>query len=284
MAAEEGKREVILADNLGFCYGVKRAIQLARDCASPDRDAFTLGPIIHNPQMVARLDAEGVGNIDDLSQLDKGTVIVRSHGVGPSVYDEIEHKGLNMVDATCPHVKKAQTSAHALAEEGYQVVIVGEKRHPEVQSIMEWAGEKAVVVETLEEAGELHHYAKLGVVSQTTFSGDMFKKIVNVLLDKSSEVKILRTICTATDLRQNAAVKLADDVDLMIVIGGKNSANTTRLAQLCAEKENCVTYHIETAAEVCDDWFDKVKKIGITAGASTPDWIIKEVYEKCQKK
>lgn len=282
MAAGESKREVILAENLGFCYGVKRAIQLARDCASPKRDAFTLGPIIHNPQMVARLDEEGVGTIDTLDELKKGTVIVRSHGVGPSVYDEIKEKGLNMVDATCPHVRKAQLAAHALSGENYQVIIIGEKRHPEVKSILEWAGDKAIAVETEEEATEVGRFGKIGVVAQTTFSGDKFKKIVNVLLDKSPEVKIIRTICTATDMRQEAAVKLADEVDVMIVIGGKNSANTTRLAQLCAEKK-CVTYHIETADEVREEWFDKSKKIGITAGASTPDWIIKEVYVKCQK-
>ena len=119
-------------------------------------------------------------------------------------------------------------------------------------------------------------------MSQTTFSGARFKRIVSVLLDKSSDVRIIRTICTATDLRQSSAVKLAGEVELMIVVGGKNSANTTKLAQLCSEK--CKTYHIETAAEVCDEWFATIKKIGITAGASTPDWIIKEVYEKCQKK
>lgn len=279
---EECKRDVKLAENLGFCYGVKRAIKLARDCASPNNDAFTLGPIIHNPQMVARLNSEGVGAVDSLDQIEKGTVIVRSHGVGPAVYDEIERRGLQLVDATCPHVKKAQMAAHSLAGEGYKVIIVGEKHHPEVRSILEWAGEGAVVVETEAEASNLRRHTKIGVVAQTTFSGENFKHIIEVLLGKSDEIKILRTICTATDMRQNAAMKLADKVDLMIVIGGKNSANTTRLAQLCAEKK-CVTYHIETADEVCDDWFDKVKKIGITAGASTPDWIIKEVYEKCQK-
>ncbi len=275
-------REVYLAENLGFCYGVKRAIQLAESSVAPQSRSYTLGPIIHNPQMVARLAEEGIGKIETLDEITEGTVIVRSHGVGPHVYDRIEAKGLNLVDATCPHVRKAQNSAKSLSDEGYQVVIVGDKNHPEVRSILEWAGEGAVAVDTEAEAEGLPVYGKLGIVSQTTFSGARFKKIVGVLLDKSSDVRIIRTICTATDLRQSAAVKLAGEVELMIVVGGKNSANTTKLAQLCSEK--CKTYHIETAEEVCDEWFATIKKIGITAGASTPDWIIKEVYEKCQKK
>ena len=274
--------EVILADNLGFCYGVKRAIQLAEDSAAPGQVTNTLGPIIHNPQMVAKLAENGVGTVDSLDEVKGGTIIIRSHGVGPDVYDRVEAMGLNMVDATCPHVRKAQSSAKMLADEGYQVVIIGEKHHPEVKSIIEWAGDGAVAIETEEEADALPKYGKLGVVAQTTFSAPKFKLIVERLLDKSSDVKILRTICTATDQRQSAAMKLATEVDLMIVIGGKNSANTTRLAQLCRDK--CKTYHIETADELRDDWFDKIKKIGITAGASTPDWIIKEVYKKCQKK
>ena len=274
--------EVILADNLGFCYGVKRAIQLAEDSAAPGQVTNTLGPIIHNPQMVAKLAENGVGTVDSLDEVKEGTIIIRSHGVGPDVYDRVEAMGLNMVDATCPHVRKAQSSAKMLADEGYQVVIIGEKRHPEVKSIIEWAGDGAVAIETEEEADALPKYGKLGIVAQTTFSAPKFKLIVERLLDKSSDMKILRTICTATDQRQSAAMKLATEVDLMIVIGGKNSANTTRLAQLCGDK--CKTYHIETADELRDDWFDKIKKIGITAGASTPDWIIKEVYKKCQKK
>ncbi|ORU00288.1 4-hydroxy-3-methylbut-2-enyl diphosphate reductase [Anaerovibrio sp. JC8] len=274
--------EVILADNLGFCYGVKRAIQLAEDSAVPGQVTNTLGPIIHNPQMVAKLAENGVGTVNSLDEVKGGTIIIRSHGVGPAIYERIEAMGLNMVDATCPHVRKAQSSAKMLADEGYQVVIIGEKHHPEVRSIIEWAGEGAVAIETEEEAEALPRYGKLGVVAQTTFSVSKFKQIAERLIDKSNDIKYLRTICTATDQRQSSAIKLAGEVDLMLVIGGKNSANTTRLAQLCSDK--CKTYHIETADELRDEWFDKIKKIGITAGASTPDWIIKEVYKKCQKK
>ena len=273
--------QVILADYLGFCYGVKRAIKMARENARQDGQANTLGPIIHNPQMVERLKSEGVGTVDRVEDMEKGTIIIRSHGVGPEIYDRVEQRGLRLVDATCPHVRKAQLSAKELHDEGCRVVIIGEKEHPEVQSIFDWSGREAVTIETEAEAEKLEHCARLGIVSQTTFSGERFERIVGRLLDKSRDIRILRTICTATDQRQSAAVALAKQVDMMLVVGGKNSANTTRLAQLCAQ--SCKTYHIETAAELQPEWFDKIEKIGITAGASTPDWIIKEVYKKCQK-
>ena len=273
--------EVILADYLGFCYGVKRAIKIARENAAPDGSACTLGPIIHNPQMVERLKDEGVGTIDCLDDLKRGKVIIRSHGVGPETYEKAEAMGLECVDATCPHVKKAQLSAKELAEEGRFVVIVGEKEHPEVHSIVQWAGGNVAVIETVAEAASVPNASRLGIISQTTFSGERFREIVSALLDKSRDIRVMRTICTATDQRQRAARELASKVDVMLVIGGKNSANTTRLAQLCAKI--CRTYHIETAEELRPAWFDNIEKIGITAGASTPDWIIKEVYKKCQR-
>ncbi len=273
--------EVILADYLGFCYGVKRAIKIARENAAPDGSSCTLGPIIHNPQMVERLKDEGVGTIDCLDDLKRGKVIIRSHGVGPETYERAEAMGLECVDATCPHVKKAQLSAKELAEEGRFVVIVGEKEHPEVHSIVQWAGGNVAVIETVAEAASVPNASRLGIISQTTFSGERFREIVSALLDKSRDIRVMRTICTATDQRQRAARELASKVDVMLVIGGKNSANTTRLAQLCAKI--CRTYHIETAEELQPAWFDNIEKIGITAGASTPDWIIKEVYKKCQR-
>ena len=274
--------EVILAEHLGFCYGVKRAIEIARQNASTDGTSSTLGPIIHNPQMVERLKNEGVGTVSSLDEMEDGLVIIRSHGVGPKVYEKAASRGLELVDATCPHVKKAQLSAKLLSEEGYTVVIVGEKNHPEVKSIFEWTEQNAYIIETEAEVDALPSIGKLGIVSQTTFSGEKFRSIVSCLLEKSREIKILRTICTATDLRQTSALELAKNVDVMIVVGGKNSANTSRLAQLCATK--CKTYHIETVAELQDEWLDHVNKIGITAGASTPDWIIKEVYKQCQNR
>ncbi len=273
--------EIVTAEHLGFCYGVKRAINMAREQGKEKGCVYTLGPIIHNPQMVALLEREGVHPINDLSQVDSGTVIIRSHGVGPHIYEQAAQRNLQIVDATCPHVKKAQLSAQKLAEDGYTVVIIGEKMHPEVKSIHEWAGPKTLSVETVEETKKVPEVARLGIVAQTTFSHIKFNQIVGELLNKSHDIKILRTICTATDQRQAAAEALARRVDMMLVIGGKNSANTTRLACLCAEC--CQTHHIETADELQVEWFTNIEKIGVTAGASTPDWLIKEVYEKCRK-
>ena len=258
--------EVILSECLGFCYGVKRAIKIAEEHA--DGKSCTLGPIIHNPQMVERLKAKGVGTVEDLKAMEEGTIIIRSHGVGPQVYEEAKTRGLNLVDATCPHVKKAQMSAKDLAQDGRTVVIIGEKNHPEVKGIFEWSNNRAIIVESEQDAQNLPPCPKLGIVSQTTVSGENFVKTVAHLLGKS------------TDQRQKAALELAGKVDVMIVIGGRNSANTTRLAQLCRTK--CTTYHIETAQELKPVWLEKADKVGITAGASTPDWIIGEVYKKCQ--
>ena len=272
--------KVILAKHHGFCYGVKRAVKIAQDNAKLEGNAYTLGPIIHNPQMVEKLTNEGVGMIHSLDDISQGTVIIRSHGVGPETYKEAENMGLNLVDATCPHVKKAQMAAYDLSEAGYQVVIVGEKAHPEVKSIFEWSKKCAIIVEHESELNDMTFLGKVGIVAQTTFSGDEFQRIVNSLTKKVENVKIERTICNATEKRQEAAVELANQVDMMIVIGGKNSANTTRLAELCLKK-NKHTYHIETVNEIEDDWFiNGINTIGITAGASTPDWLIEEVYNK----
>ena len=271
--------EVILAEHLGFCYGVKRAIKIAKKNAGGK--SCTLGPIIHNPQMVERLKSEGVGMTEDLNSVSEGTIIIRSHGVGPQTYEEIQRRGLNLVDATCTHVKKAQLSAKELADGGYSVVIIGEKKHPEVKSIFEWTNNTATIIENETEAENFAPCQKLGIVSQTTISEEHFNKVILKLLNKSKDIRILRTICTATEQRQKAAMELADKVDVMIVVGGKNSANTTKLAKLC--KSKCRTYHIETAEEISPEWFNQCKKIGITAGASTPDWIIREVSLKCQR-
>ena len=234
--------EVILADDYGFCYGVKRAIKTAKDNIDLSKKVCTLGPIIHNPQMVKSLADEGIGIVESVDEMENGKIIIRSHGVGPSIYDAIKAKGLELADATCPHVKKAQMSAKTLADEGFKVIIIGEKNHPEVKSIKEWAGKNSLVIGSQEEAENIAFVSKLGIVAQTTFSAKAFSEIVNILLTKSYDIRILRTICT----------------------------------------EHCVTHHIETVDELHDDWFNNIKKIGITAGASTPDWIIKEVYEKCK--
>ncbi|EAX46538.1 hydroxymethylbutenyl pyrophosphate reductase [Thermosinus carboxydivorans Nor1] len=273
--------KIILAEYRGFCYGVKRAIETAYACIGQG-PVYTLGPIIHNPQLVQRLSEQGVVMANTLEQIPAGRVIIRSHGVGPEVYDQARARSLEVVDATCPHVRKAQQAARQLAEKGYYVAVVGEPNHPEVKSIVAWAGERVTVVETPADAQNLPYHEQLGVVAQTTFASDQFNTIVDILKTKCREIEVSRTICTATDQRQQAAIKLARKVDVMVVVGGKNSANTSRLAELC-RLQGCPTYHVETAQELKIDWFTGVQTVGITAGASTPDWIIEEVYSKMQE-
>lgn len=274
--------EIKIAKACGFCFGVRRAIQIAEDSVKEKRQAYTLGPIIHNPQLVNALKEKGVSPISEIDELGNGdTLIIRSHGVGPAYYKKAEQMGLELLDATCPHVRKAQLDAKHIIEKGYDLVILGEKKHPEVISIAKWAGDKGLVIETIEEAENLPHHAKLGVVVQTTFEARELERIKAVLETKADELEMHATICTATQERQESAIQLAKESDMMIVVGGKNSANTTRLAQVC-QKENCPTYHIETAAELETAWFAGKNKIGITAGASTPDWIIQEVVSKME--
>lgn len=267
-----------IAENCGFCYGVKRAVNMAQDTSDQLERSYTLGPIIHNPQVVSNLEEHGVYAVDSLDEIPGGTVIIRSHGVGPAVYEEATDKGLKVVDATCPHVKKAQQDAKSVIDSGMSLVILGEKKHPEVISINLWAQNKGIVIETEEEAKILPFVENRGVVVQTTFSQFKFQSIIDILEEKTQNLKVFKTICTATQERQNSAVELAKTVDLMIVVGGKNSGNTNRLAEVCRDV-GCTTYHIETAAELQLDWFNHVQTVGVTAGASTPDWIIKEVID-----
>lgn len=271
--------EIVKAKNYGFCYGVKRAIEMAQNCIGIEGSKHTLGPIIHNPQMVKKLEDQGITVADRLENICDGTVIIRSHGVGPVVYEQAKERGLQIIDATCPHVKQAQKAAKELLDDGYRVVVVGERHHPEVKSIVEWTNNTAIIIENIEDAAKLVFESRLGVVAQTTFAIGDFESIIAILATKTDDLKINRTICTATEVRQQAAVDLAEKVEVMIVIGGKNSANTSHLAELCSQRK-CKVYHIETAEELRKDWFSGIKSVGITAGASTPDWVIEEVYQK----
>ena len=269
--------EIKIAEYCGFCYGVKRAVEMAEKAAADRINGATLGPLIHNPQFIAELEAKGIACKDDLDQFAAGeTVIFRSHGVGPEVYEKAEAKQLNIIDATCPNVRMAQKKAFQAAQDGYLPIIVGEKNHPEVKSIKKWAGENAIVVEYLKDISEVPQKDKYAVIIQTTFELQKFEEILAVLQkERKGEYRVERTICLATSQRQNAAMKLAGEVDAFIVIGGRNSANTRHLYELVASK--CPkAYHIETAAELEQEMFRDCIKIGITAGASTPDRLIKE--------
>lgn len=271
--------EVLLADKAGFCFGVKRAINTAFEAAVKG-NVYCLGPLIHNPQEVERLRQSGVRTVDDFSSLHAGEfLIIRSHGVPPQVLEQARAKGLTIIDLTCPFVGKAQRDAKALCKDGYQVVVVGEKKHPEVQSILGYAGDNSVVIETADEVEGIKFQSRLGVVAQTTQSYGNFSEIVLKLLRLSKELKVFNTICNSTKERQDAARSLAGQVDIMIVVGGRNSANTTRLVSVCRQ-EGRPTYHIELADEIQDEWLAGVQKVGVTAGASTPDWVLEGVLEK----
>ena len=275
------KTRIELAPNAGFCFGVKRAIQLAEETAANYKDGpiYTLGPIIHNPQVVEQLKAKGIVPVTEPVETPPGVLIIRSHGAQRCLIEQARLAGHHIVDATCPFVKRAQELVQHLSEEGYQVVIIGEASHPEVKGLLSYAHRTALVVGDQADAEELKHFPRIGVVAQTTVPSDRFGQVVCALLRKSKELQIYNTICRSTEQRQQATSELARRADVMIIVGGRNSANTSRLAELCRQQGK-ETYHIETASELSVDWIRKKSLIGLSAGASTPDWIIKEVFER----
>lgn len=251
--------KVIIAKRAGFCFGVKRATQMAFEAAGKDNKTYTLGPIIHSPQVVQKLEQMGVKVVKDLDKTDSGTIIIRSHGVLASEMDEAVQKQLEIVDATCPFVKKAQEHVKSLSEAGYGVVVVGDADHPEVQGIVSYGGDKVFVVGSGEEVKRLPKMNKIGVVAQTTQSFENLKNVVSECLLRGGEIRVFNTICDATAVRQEEAKELACQVDCMLVVGGFNSANTRRLAEVCIEIQPR-TYHIETAAEIDPGWFREDRK------------------------
>ena len=271
--------EIIIAKHAGFCFGVKRATLLAFEKAADGVPTSTLGPIIHSPQVVQRLEEKGVSVVNNLSQIEKGRVILRSHGVTATEMKEAHEKGLEVVDATCPFVRKAQSYVKLLSDEGYEVLVVGDRDHPEVEGIVSYAGRTVTVVASAEEAMSLPTMQRLGVVAQTTQSYETLQTVVQVCLAKVQELRVFNTICDATSVRQDEAKILARKVECMIVIGGYNSANTRRLAEICLELQHN-THHVETVDQLSEEWFNSVKSVGITAGASTPKWLIDEVVER----
>jgi 4-hydroxy-3-methylbut-2-enyl diphosphate reductase len=272
--------KIILAESAGFCFGVKRATSMAFDAAEHYHQICSLGPIIHSPQLVKKLEEKGVRVIGRVDEIPEGAVIIRSHGVTSEELDGILAREMKIVDATCPFVKKAQDHAALLSREGYVVILVGEAEHPEVQGIVSYARDGEVfVVADRNQAEELPRKSRIGVVAQTTQSFENLRQVVEVCLEKSKELRVFNTICNATTVRQNEARSIARQADMMLVIGGFNSANTNRLAQICQEIQER-THHVETADQIEAAWFSGVSTVGITAGASTPRWIIEEVMER----
>jgi small subunit ribosomal protein S1 len=276
--------EIIQAPNAGFCFGVRAAISKGEKLIEEGKGSIaTLGPLIHNPQEVARLESLGIVAHDDFDTITEANVLIRTHGVAPEVYQEAEARGLNWYDCTCPKVKHVQKIAQEEAEAGYQVLILGDCNHPEVIAIVGWSNHTAIVFYDIDELKSLSLEGKrVCLVSQTTERLERFEKAVEYLktLDLQ-ELKIFNTICSATRDRQQDASKLAKKVDLMIVIGGYNSANTRKLVTIC-EDAGTATKHVESAKDLEPSWFEGINKIGLTAGASTPDWIIREVIDKME--
>jgi 4-hydroxy-3-methylbut-2-enyl diphosphate reductase len=272
--------EIIVAKMAGFCFGVKRAIEITFDISKKDSEGvYTLGPIIHNPQVIEKLKGEGVPPIE-VDEIEKGAVkalIIRTHGIPRQLYNNIAARGFRIIDATCPFVKKAQHYAKLLKEKGYQVVILGDANHPEVKGLVSYAGEDVVVVNADSSLKGLK--PKVGIIVQTTQPVEALKKLLAGVAEHAKEIMVYNTICNSTALRLKETAEMARKVDVMVVVGGKNSANTTQLANLC-KSLSVKTHHIETAAEIDAQWFRDAQRTGITAGASTPDWIIKEVEKR----
>jgi 4-hydroxy-3-methylbut-2-en-1-yl diphosphate reductase len=271
--------KIIIAKTAGFCFGVQRAIEIAFKIAKAKRKGvYTLGPIIHNPQVVDKLKAKGIIPIENFkTKKDIKALIIRTHGIPRNLSKEISSSGCEIIDATCPFVKKAQYYAKLLSEEGYQVVILGEKNHPEVKSLMSYADDRVIVVDGKTPLPVFKN--KVGIVVQTTQPLEVLKKVLSDTLEHSKEIKVYNTICNSTALRLKETGNMAGKVDVMFVVGGKNSANTTQLTRLCMSL-SVPTRHIETSSEIRKAWIKGAKKIGITAGASTPKWIIKEVEKR----
>ena len=262
--------DIEVARFAGVCYGVERALGMAEKAADEARKPVnTLGPLIHNPLVVNDLERIGVGTASNVSEVEEGTLIIRAHGVVPSVVEDARVRGLDVLDATCPYVKKVHNAAERLVREGYQLIVVGESGHPEVEGIMGHAGDDAHVVSVPGDLDAIDLSRKVGVVVQTTQTPGALADVVAELSKRTMDLRVINTICSATQERQDSAAELARRVDAMIVVGGKNSGNTRRLAEICTAA--CPkTHHIEDASEIEAAWFDGVSHIGVTAGASTP--------------
>jgi len=272
--------EVTLAEHYGFCFGVKRAIEIAEN----SKNASTIGPLIHNNKEISRLktdyNVETLNSINDIKDIKKA--IIRTHGIPKDDLKFLKKNGIDIVDATCPFVTKPQQICEKMSDEGYDIVIFGDKNHPEVKGVMSYAKKNVSVVLNVDELKNRTFSNKIAVVSQTTRKFDEFMRIINYLILNHKEVRVFNTICNATFENQDAARKLAKKADIMIVIGGKNSSNTKQLYNI--SKEFCDdSYLIESENELKKEWFKNKEICGVTAGASTPNWIIENIIGKIKK-
>ena len=275
------KIKIVLAENAGFCFGVTKAVEKVYELAKTRTDIYTYGPIIHNESVVADLERKNVRVVntpEEISQIKKGTVVIRSHGVSRNIYEQISAQGLECVDATCPFVKRIHTIVDEESAKGRTIVVIGNPTHPEVEGIVGWTNGPVFVVETPEDAEKFSvpKDTQICLVSQTTYNYNKFKDTVEIFKQKGYNINIVNTICSATEERQTEADRISGQVDAMIVIGGAHSSNTRKLYEICSRK--CAyTYFVQKADDLPGDFPDGVKTVGITAGASTPKNIIEEV-------
>jgi len=262
--------EVSIVEECGFCFGVRRAIRMANEATCEYSRVYSLGPLIHNRQVIEELAKAGLTVADDLNEVPDGApLMIRAHGAGPEVYQQAQARNIQIIDATCPFVERVQRKARQFTEMGYQVLVLGEAEHPEPRAIVEHSQGQAIIVEGPQDLKKLSLDANVAVVAQTTQPRDSLEALVVALLPQIEELIVANTICEATTTRQQASVAKALQVDLMIVVGGYHSANTRRLAQIC-QATGTATHHIEAAAEIDPQWLNGAVTVGVTAGASTP--------------
>jgi 4-hydroxy-3-methylbut-2-enyl diphosphate reductase len=282
----QGKRKlkIILSKKMGFCFGVKKSVNLAKNALKARKDnLYMLGSIINNPQVIEYFTKKGVKIADNLYEVpEESTIITRAHGISPTMLKKAYQRRLSVIDTTCPYVRKVQKIAHYLYEKDYFMVVYGDKKHPEVLSLLDTIQKNALVINSIPDAEKITIKKKIGFVSQTTKNIYDFYKLSTVLLSKAEELRIFNTICKSTTERQKSVLELAKEVDVMLVIGGKESANTTRLAEI-GKNHGVKTYHIETKNQIKYKWIHPEDKVGITSGASTPDWVTNEVIDKLKE-
>jgi 4-hydroxy-3-methylbut-2-enyl diphosphate reductase len=280
--------EIILAKEMGFCFGVRRAVEMMEDATREQGAMVSLGSVVHNPQVVSQLKGKGLDVIASLDEVSKRPVAITAHGVSESVVRQLESRGVPVVDTTCPIVTRSQQWAKRLAEEGFAVIIFGDPNHKEVRGVLGWAPGKAFAVTSIEGLADLPGDlpARIGVLSQTTETEGHFAEFVRALLeqrmDRISELRVINTLCNATTSQQAAAQELAHQVDLMFVIGGRESANTRHLAEV-AREEGVETYHVESAGDIQPEWLAGHERVGVTAGASTPDSAVDAVVARLRE-
>jgi 4-hydroxy-3-methylbut-2-en-1-yl diphosphate reductase len=272
--------EIIIAKNSGLCYGVKRALQLAKKTRrrSPGR-VFTWGELIHNPRVIADLEKQGLQTAEDLESIRQGTVIIRSHGVAPEIYKILKKKKTEIIDATCPIVKKIQELVKRLARENGEIIIVGNREHPEIKGLVGYSEGKGKIIENEAQARVLPRKKTRAVLAQSTQDRYLFGQVVAALMEKTGELKVYNTICQSTQTRQKSTSELASRVDVLFIVGGKNSSNSNKLFQI-SKRILPRTYFIETARQITPRLLKGAQKIGISGGASTPPEAIEEAVAK----